>query len=83
MSAVEIFLSVGLGFYFLFNIMSALYFFGGNLRDLHYNLNPIMLYRRYTVNWFGCFCLTILTNIIWAPFAICYWFYKLCTVGRR
>jgi hypothetical protein len=27
--------------------------------------------------------LTILANVAFGPTALCYWFYKLCTVGRK
>ena len=46
-------------------------------------LNPVYLYRRFRVNWFGLAVLTIVLNVLIAPVALCYWFYKLCTVGRR
>lgn len=46
-------------------------------------VNPIWLYKRFTVNYFGAGLLTILFNILFLPFACCYWLYKLCTTGRR
>ena len=46
-------------------------------------LNPRYLYRRFRVNWFGLTVLTIVLNALIAPVALCYWFYKLCTVGRK
>lgn len=47
-------------------------------------INPIVIYRNNQVNWFGCIVLTILAHIVAGPiFAIGYWFYKLCTVGRK
>lgn len=46
-------------------------------------LNPRYLYRRFRVNWFGLTVLTIVLNVLIAPVALCYWFYKLCTVGRK
>jgi hypothetical protein len=46
-------------------------------------VNPIWLYKKYKVNWFGAGLITILFNILSLPFAFCYWFYKLCTVGRK
>lgn len=46
-------------------------------------VNPIYLYNQIKVNWFGAIFLSIIWNILFAPCAICYWLYKLCTVGRR
>ena len=45
--------------------------------------NPKWIYNHTKTNWFGTICLTILVNAIFGPTALCYWFYKLCTVGRR
>ena len=47
------------------------------------SLNPIAIYREYEVNVFGCIVLTILGHLIIPWIALFYWFYKLCTVGRR
>lgn len=52
---------------------------GGNLNFV----NPIVIYEHIKINWFGTILLTILTNVVCAPLAILYWFYKLCTVGRK
>ena len=46
-------------------------------------INPIVMYKRKKVNYFGCFVLTLVSHILFAPFAIGYWLYKLCTIGRR
>ena len=46
-------------------------------------INPIVIYNNVHVNWFGCIVLTILAHIIAGPWACFYWFYKLCTVGRK
>ena len=68
------------------------------LNSIGFNLsifNPIRNYNKWTnFNWFGISIITILLNIIFIPFAICYWIYKivdiicqliywLFTVGRR
>ena len=45
--------------------------------------NPIVIYNNVPVNWFGCIVLTILAHIAAGPWIIVYWFYKLCTVGRK
>ena len=46
-------------------------------------INPIVIYNNVHVNWFGCIALTILAHIVAGPWACLYWFYKLCTVGRK
>ena len=46
-------------------------------------INPIVIYNNVHVNWFGCIVLTILAHIVAGPWACLYWFYKLCTVGRK
>lgn len=46
-------------------------------------LNPIVVYRANKVNIFGAIVLTLIGHIlcIWiVPF---FWFYKLCTIGRK
>lgn len=46
--------------------------------------NPIKNYNKWTkFNWFGITVITLVINIIFLPYAICYWFYKLFTVGRK
>ena len=46
--------------------------------------NPRVVYKynKY-VNWFGAFILSLLYSAL-SPFrTFIYWFYKLCTVGRK
>ena len=46
--------------------------------------NPYYSYRYHTnVNWFGAIMLSLLYTAFCPIGAVCYWFYKLCTVGRR
>lgn len=46
--------------------------------------NPIQNYEEWQgMNWFGVIFFTLLLNIIMPTLAFGYWFYKLCTVGRR
>ena len=49
--------------------------------NLH--LNPKKIYELHSVNIFGCVVLTIMFNLFCPVFSIGYWFYKLCTVGRK
>jgi hypothetical protein len=46
-------------------------------------LNPCFIYRHVKVNWFGAVFLALIANIALPIIAIIYWFYKLCTAGRR
>ena len=46
-------------------------------------LNPIYIYEHTNCNIFGTICLTILVNLLCPIATICYWVYKLCTVGRK
>lgn len=46
-------------------------------------LNPCFIYRHAKVNWFGATFLALIANIALPIIAIIYWFYKLCTVGRK
>ena len=45
--------------------------------------NPRWIYNHTKTNWFGTICLAILANVAFGPSALCYWFHKLCTVGRK
>lgn len=46
-------------------------------------INPKVIYKNIKVNRFGCFWLTLLFNLLCPIVTICYWFYKLCTIGRK
>ena len=46
-------------------------------------LNPCFIYRHAKVNWFGAAFLALIANAALSAIAIVYWFYKLCTIGRR
>lgn len=43
---------------------------------------PANLYDALPVNWFGAWFLAIIANIVGLPFAIGFWIYQLCTIGR-
>ena len=46
--------------------------------------NPYWAYKYHkSVNWFGAFIVSLLYTALCPITAIFYWFYKLCTVGRR
>lgn len=71
--------------YFAFTLFIPLLFMF--ISNFEYGLqwiNPIVIYRNVPVNWFGCIVLTIVAHIAAGPIWISgYWFYKLCTVGRK
>lgn len=46
-------------------------------------VNPSHIYKYARVNWFGAFVLALIYSVICPVAAIIYWFYKLCTVGRK
>ena len=47
-------------------------------------LNPLFLYDYHNkLNWFGVICLALFYNSLCPLITISYWFYKLCTVGRK
>ena len=46
-------------------------------------VNPKIIYERVQVNWFGAIILSLFFNALCPIVSICYWFYKLCTVGKR
>ena len=51
--------------------------------ELEDMFNPIAMYDNSNLNIFGVTVLTIICYIIFFPAAILFWFYKLCTFGRR
>lgn len=46
-------------------------------------VNPRWIYKHFRLNYFGVAIVTLLLNLF-CPFgSVGYWFYKLCTVGRK
>ena len=45
--------------------------------------NPYWSYQYYSVNWFGAVMISLLFSVLCPIGAVCYWFYKLCTIGRK
>ena len=67
--------------YFIVNVGFIPYYV--NLDNFHI-FNPIRNYSTWIqVNWFGIVIITLLLNVVFAPYAIVYWIYKLFTVGRK
>ena len=54
-----------------------------DIDELEDAFNPIAMYDNSNLNVFGVIALTIIGYILCLPMAAVYWFYKLCTVGRR
>ena len=53
------------------------------MEEMATGFNPIQVYKSYKVNWFGCIMLVLLAHTFFLIMAVVYWFYKLCTVGRK
>mgnify|MGYP000857171174 FL=1 len=45
--------------------------------------NPKNLYRETKLNYFGTLIVATFFNITFLPYAIIYWFWVLCHVGRK
>ena len=45
-------------------------------------VNPIVIYNKTKLNWFGVAVLTVIFNILLPAISIPYWIYKIFTVGR-
>jgi hypothetical protein len=46
-------------------------------------VNPIHVYKYNKVNWFGAIVVATIYNAFCPIGAVCYWCYKICTVGRK
>jgi hypothetical protein len=46
-------------------------------------VNPVYIYKNCRVNAFGAILVAFLLSLICPIGTICYWIYKLCTVGRK
>ena len=69
---------------FVGGMFSVLPYDGYSLFGSFEYLNPLFLYDYHSnLNWFGTICLILFYNLICPLITIAYWFYKLCTVGRR
>lgn len=44
---------------------------------------PWGVYKHMNVNWFGAIVLTLVFNLLCPVLSIGWWFYWLCTVGRK
>lgn len=44
---------------------------------------PWGVYKHMDVNWFGAIVLTLVFNLLCPIISIGWWFYWLCTVGRK
>lgn len=69
--------------FFIFDILILILSCNNFEEDLDSILNPIVIYETIEVNIFGCIIATIFAHLILPWVAPFYWFYKLCTVGRR
>lgn len=54
-----------------------------NMSDGWEFVNPIHVYKYNKVNWFGAIIVALIYNVLCPIGSVCYWFYKLCTIGRE
>ena len=45
-------------------------------------VNPYWIYHHYHVDYFGAALLFVIFNLVCPIASFCYWFDKICTVGR-
>lgn len=79
-NSIIILLILGGLVYTLINLIAT---FDTDIMDKEEMFNPLRIYKNCNVNWFGCILVTLVSHISLILPAIVYWFYKLCTVGRR
>lgn len=72
-----------IGLILAYVFINAIFLFNLSIDDMENGFNPIRVYKENNVNWFGCIMLVLLAHILFLPIAIIYWFYILCTYGRR
>ena len=75
-------LYIGLMFWFIFGPIIDIVWLLNKYTDGWELCNPYWAYRYHKVNWFGALMLSLLYTVLCPIGAVCYWFYKLCTVGR-
>lgn len=46
-------------------------------------VNPFFVYKHNKVNWFGALVLALFYSMLCPIGTLCYWFYKICTIGRK
>lgn len=77
-------LSIGLILWALFGLLICLVWNMNKYTDGWELCNPYWAYKYHKgVNWFGAIMLSLLYTALCPIGAVCYWFYKLCTIGRR
>lgn len=76
---------------FIWNLIGALIlvlWIGGCCKEIRECPNsdffsPVWLYNHYSVNWFGATMFCLFLNALCPAWSIGFWFYTLCTVGRK
>jgi hypothetical protein len=63
--------------------INGIFLFDLSIEHMEAAFNPIQVYKESKLNWFGCIMLVLLAHILFLPISLIYWFYKLCTCGRR
>lgn len=77
-------LTIGLILWAIFGLIICIVWNMGKYTEGWELCNPYWAYKYHKgVNWFGAIMLSLLHTVLCPIGAFCYWFYKLCTVGRR
>ena len=64
-------------------ILNFIILFKCSMNNIERIFNPKKFYEDCELNWFGCALVLIFSHLCFFIVAFCYWFYKLCTVGRK
>ena len=71
------------GLILIYVFLNIIHLFNLSIESMENSFNLIRVYKEFNLNWFGCIILVLLAHLLFLPIAIIYWFYKLCTVGRK
>lgn len=70
--------------YLVINFIGGLIFVFSSAEGIDWEelFNPYRIYKTIKVNWFGAWALAIVAFICITPFALAFYAYKICTIGR-
>lgn len=83
MGIFHILLALYIGLTLIIAAVDLFYEYDNLMEYLNQYLNPVYVYRHHKVNHVGCFMLSLAYYLYLIWFVLPYWFYILCTVGRR
>jgi hypothetical protein len=76
-------MTIIVGLILIYIILNIVHLSNLSVKRMENSFNPIRVYKDNNVNWLGCIILVLLAHLLFLPISIVYWFYKLCTVGRK